>query len=129
LHRKFIYSNKTRSLDRLPEELSSSEEYTELYKTLRSLAEHRRDLVQKLETLQVLKEKLGPLEDPQTSVQPNLIGRDSSLNEDLAKTKRLGLRAAAQAASAKNRGTSDLGELSLGGNESAKLRAALRSTG
>jgi hypothetical protein len=118
-----------RSLDRLPEELSSSNEYAELYKTLRGLAEQRRDMVHKLETLQILKEKLAPLQDPQHSVQPSLISRDAALNQDLANTKQLGLRVAAQATSLKKSQTSDLEELDLNGDERTKLRAALKSTG
>jgi len=84
-------------------------------------------LAKKLEALQVLKERLKPLEDPQTSVQPNLISRDASMNQDLADTKRLGLRAAAQAASMKKPRNNDNRDLNLGESERTKLLAALKS--
>jgi Kinetochore complex Fta4 of Sim4 subunit, or CENP-50 len=102
------------------------DEYAELYQTLKNLSEQRENLLRKVETYQALRDKLTPLQNPQQSVQPNLVNRDAALNEELASSKRLGLRIASQAAGMKRRrddeGTTDSNTKK---QERTKLLAAL----
>jgi hypothetical protein len=97
-----------------------------LYQSLKALSENRADLIQKLQTYQAIRERLQPLRDPQTFVQPSLITRDAALNDDLSSSKRLGLRIAGQAAEINlPLNEEDSSIVDIGQMEKAKLRLAL----
>jgi hypothetical protein len=74
---------------------------------LQALNERRHALKRKLEQYRQLQKLLKPLKNPQESVQPNLVTRDSLLADELAKSKALGIRVAGGIARMNERGGSE----------------------
>jgi hypothetical protein len=119
--------DRIRSIERLPEELPSSPEYSQLYETLKSLSTERAVLLQKLQAYEGLRRRVAPFHDPQQSVQSSLVTRDAALNDDLANTRRDGLRFSSQAAGLKGEMELEENEMNSTRAEKNKLLVALHS--
>jgi hypothetical protein len=77
---------------RLGENGDDASEFTERLQRLRTLSERRDALLQKVRLYGTVHTQLGPLQTPQTSIQPSLVGREGPLVDELATAKNRGIR-------------------------------------
>jgi hypothetical protein len=85
------------NIDLLPEEWASTEdglttgcqeeEYRQLRQRLAGLDEQRNKCQERLSRYKHLQMLVGPLKDPRTNVQPNLVTRDGELASELERTR------------------------------------------
>ena len=76
------------------EAFAGEQDYAGRRRRLLELQEERIQAQQRLAQLRQLKELLAPLEDPETNVQPNLVGRDGEVGRELERMRVLLERAA-----------------------------------
>lgn len=85
-------------IDKLPSSLSSDDTYESLVLRLQSLVGRRDELRSKVDRYRQLQRALAPLRDAQRKIQPNLVSRDGPLEEELGRSKVLGIRVAGKVA-------------------------------
>ncbi|KAH0545132.1 hypothetical protein FGG08_000744 [Glutinoglossum americanum] len=101
-HMTILTRNAYRNIARLPdqwpdeegEENDDLERYEELYDSLTSLSEQIQRQRQKVTQFNQLKQLLKPFENPQESIQPNIVTRDGELGKELDKMRILMARVA-----------------------------------
>ncbi|KIW00301.1 uncharacterized protein PV09_08191 [Verruconis gallopava] len=111
------------------DEDEQSTEFAEALALLQDLSEKQQALKRKLERYKRLQRLLEPLENPQQSVQPNLVTRDGPLADELARSKTLGIRVAGGLARRNERGerssASENGDIDMV-DEGQKVAALLK---
>jgi len=78
----------------LPDVWSDSLEYATLLEKLQALSLHRAELQRKIKLYRRLQSMTAPFRNPQTSIQPNLVSRDSPLIKEMEKTRSLNIQVA-----------------------------------
>jgi hypothetical protein len=82
----------------IQEDEDVSEELQAQIRSLQQLRLRRAALQQKLASYRYLQNMMAPFNDPQNSIQPNLVTRDGPLADELTKSKALGIRVASRLA-------------------------------
>ncbi|KAF2670437.1 hypothetical protein BT63DRAFT_478596 [Microthyrium microscopicum] len=120
---------KSSNIDKLTEDFSTGDEYSQQFKELKLLSQRRKEAQRKLERYRRLQSELEFLKNPKNTIQPNLAAKTGPLAEELEKTRNLANRVAGRVAGMKHplepEDDNDENDKYLKMSEDEKLKAIL----